>query len=327
MEKVDKEVRNTSLDAITGILIIHMILGHIYQHAGINDSLYDSLLKIFSFFMAWFFFKAGMFYKKKPLKEIIRNSIKRLLIPFLIFSCIGEAVLLISNIIHHPEQDILHTLYQSIYLSFKTLLGQGSTPGNLALWFLLTLFVVRVIWAYLSDRANIILIGGVCMIAPTMYLFQIHSPLYIANISEGVIWYGMGYALRNFKINDLNLSVALVIVYLISIFYFPNIVTMRSNSTVIGNYLLSFPQALLGIIAINSLFDNIPFKFSIFQNIGRNSMGYYCIHWIVLIWAGIFFDNSAQKGYEYISLAIISCCTLLPISIYLIKQTKWKTII
>ena len=52
--------RNKDLDFVGGILICHMILGHICQWADM-DYKGDCVLY---FFMPWFFYKSGMFFKK-----------------------------------------------------------------------------------------------------------------------------------------------------------------------------------------------------------------------------------------------------------------------
>ncbi len=65
------------LDQVAGILICYMMLMHILLWKKIpleNDSLWLEPLK---FFMFWFFFKSGMFYKQKTTKDcVIRGGQK-----------------------------------------------------------------------------------------------------------------------------------------------------------------------------------------------------------------------------------------------------------
>ena len=64
--------RIVSLDIITGILIIHMIFGHIMRFAHcIDTDLYHYTSILLSFFMPWFFFKSGMFYKERKPVEVL----------------------------------------------------------------------------------------------------------------------------------------------------------------------------------------------------------------------------------------------------------------
>lgn len=61
--------RQRGLDSLAGILIIYMILYHCIQHAGMQDIIrYFTLF--FFFFIAWFYYKAGMFHGKKTVKEV-----------------------------------------------------------------------------------------------------------------------------------------------------------------------------------------------------------------------------------------------------------------
>lgn len=68
----DKRNREVYLDVVCGIMIIWMILGHLIASCGLRDTvLYTIGNRLFPFFMPWFFFKSGMFYKKRPFKQVI----------------------------------------------------------------------------------------------------------------------------------------------------------------------------------------------------------------------------------------------------------------
>lgn len=54
-----------------------------------DSSLHDIILQPLSFFMAWFFYKSGMFYKDRNFNEVFRYGIKRLIVPAIVFSLIG----------------------------------------------------------------------------------------------------------------------------------------------------------------------------------------------------------------------------------------------
>lgn len=76
-----KATRDYSLDWISGLLILHMIIGHI---AGWVEMDYP-VNNILFFFMPWFFFKGGMFHRHKEWKVELNKSFKRLIIPFIVF--------------------------------------------------------------------------------------------------------------------------------------------------------------------------------------------------------------------------------------------------
>lgn len=63
--------RDSSLDCVAGILIIYMVLVHIFQWSRMNNILSSYWMQPLSFFMFWFFYKSGMFYKERKCIEIL----------------------------------------------------------------------------------------------------------------------------------------------------------------------------------------------------------------------------------------------------------------
>lgn len=124
--------RQDYLDIVAGILIIFMV----YHHAFPNSVLDVWLSRFLFFYMSWFFFKAGLFFKKEAtLKDVIYKSARRLMLPFVVFSVIGQVVcaigLLLSNNLHK----------NFVINSFIDIVTTGSVFGKGPLWFLLTLFL------------------------------------------------------------------------------------------------------------------------------------------------------------------------------------------
>ena len=67
--------RDLSIENISGLLIIYMILHHIFQWSDLNVINQTYWMRPLSFFMAWFFYKSGMFYKDRKCKEILLGGI------------------------------------------------------------------------------------------------------------------------------------------------------------------------------------------------------------------------------------------------------------
>lgn len=69
------ENRNYGFDLMSGCLIIYMIFCHIMQWAKLADcDIYSILQRFLFFFMAWFFYKSGIYLKIfKVLFNLIRN--------------------------------------------------------------------------------------------------------------------------------------------------------------------------------------------------------------------------------------------------------------
>lgn len=133
------------IDFLSGVMIIWMILYHIFIFTGNKESLVcEDLYRIFFFFMPWFFFKSGMFAKEIPLKSVIASGFKKLLVPYFLFSIFGYIAYLIQQVI---ISDI--SVDSMLIDPAITLLFTGSVLGNLPLWFLLALFLDKVLWQVL----------------------------------------------------------------------------------------------------------------------------------------------------------------------------------
>ena len=67
--------RQSNIDSVAGLLIIHMILGHCIQVTDCRDLTLYKWMQVLSFFMPWFFFKSGMFYKERKPVEVLLGGV------------------------------------------------------------------------------------------------------------------------------------------------------------------------------------------------------------------------------------------------------------
>lgn len=119
------------IDEISGLLIIVMVLIHVASRCEYADGF---LVRSFFFFMPWFYFKAGYFWKDLETSEVIRKGKKRLLKPYLWFSVIAMVVTMCLQ----PD-------FNNLLVNFKVLLVSGAIVANIPLWFLMSLFTVKVL--------------------------------------------------------------------------------------------------------------------------------------------------------------------------------------
>ena len=174
------------LDQVAGILICYMMLMHILLWKKIpleNDSLWLEPLK---FFMFWFFFKSGMFYKQKTTKDCVIRGGKKLLYPFIIFSLLGY-IIHTSVMYMSGDRNWKHYLLTPA----KELLLGGSIGGNDVLWFLTSLFMVQFLFNKLMKQKvpiTCIAMGGLT-VAFLCQLIHIEKPAYLANVSIGISLY------------------------------------------------------------------------------------------------------------------------------------------
>lgn len=323
------------LDSVSAILLIHMIVGHCCQWSQ-TYTYYISWTYWLNFFMPWFFFKAGMFFKRRPLAEEFHKSFHRLLIPYICFTILGTFILWIKLIANHE------LTFRSILSPVASILKTGAAHGNLALWFLLSLFCVRIIFCLISSKiatANRLstkyLWGGYlalacCVFLPVYYILDINGiryPLYISNISSGMMFFTIGYLLRN-HVSTKYETLALLVVYVIMIVYLPMEVDMRSGHLNKGFFVLWVPISVTGILAINGVFHNFFNKYNILSRIGSQTMSYYCMHWCVIIMVSMFFAVTENvPNIPFLIALIIANMVILPIATYLIKNSRFSYII
>ena len=184
--------RDNTIDSVAGVMIIYMVFTHVCQHFGLAQStLYLLLERGLYFFMPWFFFKAGMFFSLKDDKEVIRASAFRLLKPFVIYSLLGYVVYVIVCAIKG-------NLALSALFPIKQLVLEGSITGNLPLWFLLTLFICRILLNLVGKtKCRVLALCLLSLVAAfLMHLANFEHPYYLANTMTGLTFMCLGYIVK-----------------------------------------------------------------------------------------------------------------------------------
>lgn len=314
--------RNLSLDAIAGLLIIYMILLHVCQHANMmNEPFIKYLGYILFFFMPWFFFKSGMFYKKNNTRELITKCANQLLVPFVIYSVIGH-ILYCLIIWNEGDRNWIHYMVSP----FKQILTTGALAGNLPLWFLLTLFTTRLIYNFLPNKL-LYRSGFTLLFGAFAYLLYRYTDIHItilANVCSGLFFYGCGNLFRQMQYNAAVLVVALLILGLqIAI---PSNVDMHNNSLTRGMYPIWILTSLCGCIIINFIFKALP-RLQILNFIGRNSLEFYVTHWNVILLAKIcivYIFNIHDKLVIFYTM-IAFCAIGIPVIIHVKSRINYAS--
>lgn len=261
--------RLKGIDAVAGILILNMITYHCYSFP----------FHIFlSFFMPWFFFKSGMFYKRQSVKDCIRKSADKLLYPFFTFTVLGYLVYII---IFLSEGN--HDLTDYFIIPLKELFFDGSVYGNKPLWFLFSFFAVQVIFSVVENNLKypILIIIPAIIFVYILYLYDNPLPRYFGNISSGLVFYTLGYILRKIQFLP-SVSATAIVIYLMFAILGITFVDMFPNILRQGVYLLWFVFAIAGCITFNSIFEKIPYRFKFFSWVGKNAMILYLTHFMVI---------------------------------------------
>lgn len=280
-EKTSSEIRRLSyLDTVVGIFILYMIFYHCCLFSDMNNNLfYEYISVIFSCFMAWFFFKSGMFHRTNiTVKCEFIHTLHKLWRPYTLFWCIG---IVIGAIKYCNMGDTNWVHY--ILTPFKSTLLCGSNGGAYPMWFLITLLSVRTLAPIFFNKGRWIIFGvfGVilCLINGKCGMSFVR-PYYISNFFPAMFFYGLGFNIRN-KQFDVQIFFFAFVIYLIS-FVYPSVVDFRVNSMSIGEIPLWYIYAPAGIIVFNNFCRKIDKDVWPITNIGKDSMWWFLAHWPIL---------------------------------------------
>lgn len=279
--------RNFSLDTVGGIMICFMIFRHCFLGTGLDATFVGGKLTYYPliFYMSWFFFKGGMFFDhsgKTSVSETIKKGMARLIVPFLAFS----AFAIIIECMVHGLLEGLSGVKSTLYDIPSYLKREGCVAGNAPLWFLFSLFFVRVFYAFAIHLHIPRLLVSVISLISAYALFKADLPiaLYFENIAIGLFFFSTGNILRDIQYTDpaFILSGILYTAYLLFAFCIHDITCeFRINAFV--PYIPTIVFSLAGCIAINNLFNRIKsLNFNRLSKIGKSSMNYFTTHFIII---------------------------------------------
>lgn len=318
------------LDWLCGFFIIHMILGHISQsqYAQVEDKSFFILVnRLFFFFMPWFFFKNGMFFKKDSnYKGFNKKSFRRLMIPFIIFSLIGEPLYWIHiSFTEHSNS------WQWYFASIKTFFTHGQLQGNGPLWFLLSLFLIRIFYNRFCHncaiKISIILLSFIFL----CYSHQTSWNLFLSvtHTLSGLIYFSLGDLMRTFQFNKFIFIISACVFILIFVFVPIDSYVLYGNAVFPDkNYNWIFLYSLVAIIVCHNLLERVPIKYFLYlplQKIGQDSMTYYVTHILILTGCRILCsDILGLEQWLYFTIMIVTCIFTLPVLALFFKKDRYR---
>ena len=199
--------RDIHLDTVGGLLIVYMIIGHVDQWADSGSTIViPTMDMVLFFFMSWFFFKAGMFYRDKS--DVLKKSMKRLLYPFFLWTAIGFAFHAVTAL-YHGDYSLIHYTLTPI----KQLFLFGAVVGNLPLWFLSSLFIIRISYHYLQRSISSVAIASLTFALSALMITIRNStgillPDYFYSIPMGLFFFSAGKVLQVRQYNKSVITVA-----------------------------------------------------------------------------------------------------------------------
>ena len=301
------------------------------------------LFPYLNFFMPWFFYKSGRFFRKQSFDKLLRHDGRKLLVTYLIWGGIGYVLYAMMRIV--DETATLRGLtYSIIRHTFLT----GEAPCNGALWFLLTLFGVHVLANWLLPdeqkegrgwrfhcRCGLVVLGGyIVSFMAYRYDFDL-LPRWVGNGAAGLAFYAAGCWLSRYE-SQWWLLVPCGLVYLCCCFFGFPMVDMLWCKLLNGSYWLWVPVAICGIIVFDGLCraamklyakieEQVPVltNQSILESIGRNAMPIYVSH-VLLLETYCFIANQYGNSswHHFLCMSILM---VLLFSIVLVRANQTKT--
>lgn len=305
--------RDGHVDNLQGLMICYVIVFHIYLSD--NSSLWKLPL---AFFMFWFFFKSGMFHKKRSLREVWSRGWRSLLVPYAVFSIVGYVVWMAKEVQMHRWT--LESVWDTTLLPWLT---DGTLPGNVALWFLPSLLVVKLLASCCCrNRTSCAL---VCIVSFSFagaihYLGFTPPELYIVNIPLGLGSYAFGYLVREIQWRRAVFVIA-CLGYVGIMVLSPSIISVRENHLDCGSWILALVCSLCGCMVFTFFCKILPERIPLLGSIGQKSMDYYVTHMIVLQ-ASLFAPVVLVPYLK--ELQLLACIILLPLFSLSMERFGWE---
>jgi fucose 4-O-acetylase-like acetyltransferase len=315
-------MRDSTFDALKGVGIISMIIGHSYIPSILIDF-------IFAWHMPLFFIVSGFFYKKYPIKDYNIKNIRRLVLPYLFTSFFIVFFFFIKNIIKNEPYDYSYLI--------GALIGNGSHNNPIfgsysigAIWFLLAIFWCRIIYNFIickiSESYNIniyilFLSFGGAFIGKVIYI-----PMDILQGLQALLFFHIGYLWKQnyLRLSDLTKEHVFIILLLIIFSVWSG--SMSIVRSYYGFYPINFLAAIGTVALFYYLFKKMNCSTLLYWlcYVGRLSLLILCVHNIELTCGFIRYFHGVldfSSYFDFILHLIISLsCTFILIRFSLVRR-------
>lgn len=279
------------LDYAKGIGILLVALIHIYAfNPDINRD--NFVVWVHSFHMPLFFIISGILLKHKDVQlnyKAIKNRIKGLLIPYLIFSIITIMVKTITE-----GFSIISVIKKCIL----TLVGAGLD----VLWFIPALFIGELTFLSINkfvkkDYFKILLILVLFLVATYINVENFLIVIIIARAVMATVFITIGYYTYNIIVNKEFTLMSLIFTFLGQVFFAKLNGFVDLNNLIFNNNILYIMNSVIGSIVIIQLCKNI-YNSEILSYFGKNSIVILGMHLNIIY---LFRHFIKMNMYGYIS--------------------------
>ena len=322
---MENRKRLSYIDTSAGLMILFMLYYHLVYFSRFSPI----PAYLIGFYMPFFFYKSGMFFKSRPQRGLIQKDSPKLLRTFLIYSLIGWIVWSVCMLCSG------YSVINCLRAPLESFIHIGNIKGNDPLWFLLCIFFVREIFNFLVNKnVNALVIAIVSYLIGFIFSsigFQDYT-WWFGNWFTGLCFFSLGYVITRFN-NKIAFLLAIIIVLLfgvgevLDIIQVPRLYT-HANKMTRGNYLLYLPWALACVVFTINFFRYAQrfLKFRILDFVGTNALHIYIWHWILFTVATFF--TKEVLGIESVRIhwiiLVVSALVFLPMICYISKLVKKK---
>lgn len=323
-------LRLNYLDVIRGLMIIWMLVSHIslnYGYIRFGDTTPGvTAFTLMSFFMTPFYVFSGyLFSAKRCMKDYTLNKVKKLLIPYIVFSLFGIIVFELYSLIVKSSLDI-----GFIYSFIPTAAFNTNTPC----WFFVSLFFVCEFYYMACSITNQLncRLGGqllrlwilICFVLA--YLTKNHPQYFgYGNILLGLVYFHLGQEFKAYEYwvikNKMMVLISAMIIYCIIGFFYPTSLSFVLNMLTRGNYIVNLvfsTSACMLLWFIGKTIDLTIVGKSL-AYIGRISLVVFAFHRPVLNWILQPMIMKVYPSVSYPKFLIMCILILLTLSIVLEK--------
>ena len=297
---------------ISKVLVIWlMVLGHILEKKGMDNSVRNI---IYSFHMPFFFFISGYLYKakEKDILDFTKVNLRSLIVPYVFLR--GLSFLLLIPYIYTTKYDISNFLYEFIS-------GDSDSPGG-ASWFLLCLFLVKMIFFLLKTLSPIVVwILNVIMVIVAYYIpYRLFWNIDAAFMAFPFFYFAFQNKHIIKKFISINLNIFIVILFISFSFYLLIVLSsVQGFVTLYGSEfgnspLLFYFSAIIGIV-ITISFCKRFYSSKIIETFSKGTIVIMGIHgaiypYIMLLYH-VFLRNSISDQLNFIFEVLISFFILI----------------
>lgn len=276
--------RFDEIDIAKGVGIFFIMLGHLEPGILLMRFIYS--FHLFLFFACSGFL--GRRYETRPVCRVIINNVRRLLVPYVIWSIITQVVALLLH-----DIDLIQAVRNFFFFD-------ANVGWNAALWFLVSLFWTDTLCCFFVKCQRWVQFLFIIVLVFLWYLlvfYEITLPLGFYTVPIASFFWMLGYymsttdlIIRISKYSRMTISILVVVLLLVNITFGTILNSVISIYHIkYENILFTIIAGVAGILAIFILCGSI-FNCRTVNNVfivyGKNTLTILCTHYFILRMVG-----------------------------------------